>query len=79
MSQNNIRYFAVMQNEEQAIELNPDQLQNVDPNCLAIYRVDFDINDMSLEDIYIYLPAYHNSPNNFIKKSGISFYSGIQN
>ena len=79
MSQNNIKFFAVLENEEQAVELTLSQLDDQSLDSLAIYRVDMDINDMSIEDLLIYLPAYHTDPQSLIRKSGISLYSGTIN
>lgn len=76
MSQNNIKYFVVVENQQQAVEVPLSDLETNDLNALAIYRVDFDVNDMPLEDVLIYLPAYHTNPKSVIRKSGISLYSG---
>lgn len=79
MSQHNIKYFAVLENEEQAVELTLSQLDNNSLNSQAIYRVDMDINDMPVSDLLLYLPAYHISPTSLIRKAGISLYSGTVN
>lgn len=77
MSQDNIKFFAVLQNQQQAVEVPISDLETNDLDSLAIYRVDFDINDMPIEEVLIYLPAHHTNPNSVIRKSGISLYSGI--
>lgn len=76
MSTDNIKYFAVIDNQQQAVEVPISDLEDKDLNALAIYRVDFDVNDMPLEDVLHYLPAYHTNPKSVIRKSGISLYSG---
>lgn len=76
MSQDNIKYFAVLANQNQAVEVPRNDLEDNDLDSLAIYRVDLDVNDMPLEDIYIYLPAYHTNPNSVSRKAGITLYSG---
>jgi hypothetical protein len=76
MSQTNLKYFAVFENQQQAVEIPFSDLDDNDLKALAIYRVDFDVNDMPLEDVLIYLPAYHINSKSVIRKSGISLYSG---
>ena len=79
MSQQNIKYFSVLEGEEQAVELTLSQLDTNSLNSQAIYRVDMDINDMPVSDLLLYLPAYHINPTSLIRKAGISLYSGTVN
>lgn len=72
----NIKYFGILVSQNKAIELSMAELNNFNPDLLAIYRVDFDVNDMPYEDVVIYLPVYYNNPKSLIKKSGITLYSG---
>ena len=76
MSQDNIKYFAVLQNQQQAVEIPFSDLDNNNLDSLAIYRVDVDVNDMPIQDVLLYLPAYHANPKSVIRKPGISLYSG---
>lgn len=78
MPNSNIKFFGIDLNSQFATILSMKDLENNNSNDFtAIYRVDTDVNDMSEDDLLIYLPAYHKSPKSFIKKAGISLYSGI--
>ena len=79
MSNQNIKYFSIIENQDQAVELSISELDDNANDCLAIYRVDMDVNDMPVEDLLLYLPAYHINPKSLIRKAGISLYSGTIN
>lgn len=72
----NIKYFGILVSKNKAVELPMAELNDFNPDLLAIYRVDFDVNDMPYEDVVIYLPVYYSNPKSLIKKSGITLYSG---
>lgn len=76
MNTNNL-YFAVVKNQEQAIQISIDDIQTENPDYIAIYAVDRELNNMPLEDLLNYLPAFHHDPDGYVTRSGINLYCGV--
>lgn len=76
MNTNNL-YFAVVKNQEQAVQISIDDIQTENPDYIAIYAVDRELNNMPLEDLLNYLPAFHHHPDGYVTRSGINLYCGV--
>lgn len=52
------------------------QSEDVVNTTNPVYSVDREQNSMSLDDLLLYIPAYHSNRNSVIPKSGIFFENG---
>lgn len=67
-------YFIVAENNQLQLEtqeISEDEVL-IEHSSEPVYRIDTDVNQMSKDELQLYLSAYHQNPKDLVPMSGIS-------